>query len=212
MVLDWLNDREFALKNGIRIIGREEEPLLYMCQTSENENESYEDWHNAVSGGGKYREIAFKNFPNLYLNNATFDNCTFENCGMVNSDGCTIRNCSFSGIGASVSGILTVFDNCSFSDSEPDQAVLYIDDYCKVDGCVFKNIQAKGEHGQICRMASDREKNIGFLTNCRFENCTLEEKYNLISSCSYKTFFGKWQEMDNLDENCIVVTNNLKRS
>lgn len=208
MILDWKNDQEFALSNGVRKGNYGE--TIYFCGKSESSDENFLDRWDAINAHGIFKDIVFKNFPTLNLNNSTYENCTFENCGDVHADECEMIYCSFINTDF-VMGDRTGFYGCNFSDSKAWVTFLSVDKECKVDGCTFKNISVKGFETHVCRMIGDKEKNIRYLTNCKFIDCTLENLECPISIYTYNSFFVKDKEIENIAESCEIIGEQAKQ-
>ena len=186
MILDYKNEREFALANGVRLYSTANYEIIYFCGKSESENETFAERFDAYNSHKNFKNITFRNFPNLELNNSTLENCTFENCADILTDGCAIINSQFTDC-CIISSSYTDFYGCTFKDAKPAEALLFLESNCKVDSCTFENIHAIGDEGQICKMLADKEKDVRELTNCKFINCSLENKYNFFSSCQYNS-------------------------
>lgn len=191
MILDYINDLDFALENGIRIskIGGKNDYIFF----------------NKNSDGNEFEEITFKNFPNLYLENDTFTNCNFINCEQIEISDGTVIGSTFENT-ACVCGVRCDFKNCIFKNIETDTQVLLIDTYGEVDNCTFENIKAIGDDGRICNMIVDKEKDVQDLVNCRFINCSMEAKYGSLSLCTYHTILGKKRMVENIDyDSCKII-------
>lgn len=193
MILDYKNDLEYAVKNGIEVIEIYKSKLSYIYF-----NKDIED--------GSYEGITFKNFPDLYLSNATLTDCVFENCGSVEISRGTAKNCVFEATPI-ITGIHTDFYGCTFKNVVTDEAMLTICSDGEVNGCSFENIRATGEGADsvICEMIVDSKSQVGYLTDCRFKNCILEDECGSLSLCKYKTLFGKSVWLENVDEDSCVI-------
>ncbi len=191
MILDYKNNLDFALENGISIskMGNNNEYIYFNKNSEEDEFEG----------------ITFKNFPNLYLENDTFTDCCFVNCDQVEiSDGSVIGSTFENTLG--ICGVRCDFTNCLFKNIETDSQALLIDSYGEVNGCTFENIKAIGDDGRICKMVVDREKDVQDIVNCRFVNCSMEAADKSLSLCSYHTVFGKEKMVENIDyDTCEIV-------
>lgn len=187
MILDYKNDLDFACENGISV-------------------GEYYIYFNMNVTGEEYSDIVFKNFPNLLLKGSTFVNCVFENCDSVEISNGKVKNCTFEGTD-NVTGNHTVFDGCTFKNIETDSmGALIIDTSGEVDGCTFENIKVKGDENRVCRMLVDREKQVQYLVNCRFVNCSVEALDGSLSLCSYRTLLGKEKMEENIDyDSCEIV-------
>ena len=86
MVLDWKNEKAFALANGI-------------CEGQVNGEAhphfdgaiALPDWDIAVSRD--WNDLVFKYFPVLHVRFGEFFDCTFEDCQEIEFIGCGLRNC-----------------------------------------------------------------------------------------------------------------------
>lgn len=202
MILDYKNDKEFALKNGVI----EYNDDIYFCGKNKQECEDESAIYEAIHTHDVFKDIVFKNFPVLSLNNSTFENCTFEECKDISMNECVMINCSFVGTDC-VMGDKTDYDSCYFKDSVATIGYLLIKNNCKVDNCTFENIHVKGTDSQVCRMDADKEKNIGYLTNCRFINCSIESPTDYLSTCTYNAFFSNLKKKPNLADDCEIINN-----
>lgn len=193
MILDYKNDPEYAVKNGIEVNKIYKSELSYIYFNKDIENGSYEG-------------ITFKNFPDLYLGDATFTNCIFENCGSIEISRGTLRSCIFEATPIII-GIHTDFYDCTFKNVVTEEAMLSVCSDGEVSGCNFENIRATGEaeDSVICEMIVDRASQVGYLTDCRFKNCTLEDECGSLSICKYKTLFGKQVWLKNIDEDSCSI-------
>ena len=202
MILDWKNDREFALQNGVI----EYNDSIYFCGKSRGDVETDKDICSLIHSNGIFKDVIFKNFPNIHINNSTYENCIFESCGDVYiGEGvmiyCKVTNSDF------IVADGTVFYDCLFADSKSFITFLSVDNKCKVDGCTFENITVRGFETQLCRMNGDKEKDIRYLTNCKFINCVLENPNCQLSTYIYNTFFVKDCKKENIDGSCEIINN-----
>ena len=94
MILDYRNDMEFALTNGVTA-----------------ENSIGETWY---SGGRVVTGVTFKNFSHLCVEDTVFSNCTFEDCHDISFESCEISSCSFNNVN-SIDGVRTSFYDSSFN-------------------------------------------------------------------------------------------------
>lgn len=217
MILDFEKDKSHALENGIVIYKGEKVDSFYFAKSSNKTScNTLEEIDEITKERKIYRDIIFKNFPNIILNNAVFIDCQFENCLNVDVCDCVMINCYFQKLGDvalsynklfAVLAQYTLFESCVFCDSSVNYSYLTMTDTCKVENCKFENIYVGGDDGHICRMSVDKKKNVRYLQNCKFINCSLENQSNYLSLCKYDSFFLRDCEIQNLDEKCEIINN-----
>lgn len=88
MVLDWKNEKEFALANGIQ-----ESVINGEKHLSFKGSKSLLDWD--ISVNLDWHDLVFKNFAMLQVRFGDFYNCYFENCQEIEFIGCGLYNCVF---------------------------------------------------------------------------------------------------------------------
>lgn len=88
MILDWENDKEFALANGIEERTSAKEYEIVFC------GGKFCDEYDLVIPF-TYKDMAFKNFPTLSLSLGVYENCVFDNCPNIKIIGCEMVNCTF---------------------------------------------------------------------------------------------------------------------
>lgn len=187
MTLDWKNGKDFALANGIsevKIFGKIE----------------YD--------GEAYDEVTFKNFPNIYLEDMTFNECVFEDCGEVALYGCEMANCTFKNV-SNTEGHYTDFIGCKFENCVGYSSVLLTEGDSEVEGCIFYRCSARGEDGYIIDQFFDNKGQILEIKKCRFINCTVENEEQKIAHCEYLSGLAKKKliAIDNFDyETCKEET------
>lgn len=191
MILDYKNDLDFACENGISI--------------HELGKDNYYIYFKKDVKGEKYSEIIFKNFPNLYMADSKFEKCVFENCGDVEFSKCKVEESVFES--TTIHGIRSDFYNSEFKNIEADDlSALLIDTDGEVIGCKFENVVAKGDEGRVCYMVVDKEKDMQYLVDCKFINCSVEVADGSLSLCNYRGLLGKQKYVENIDyDSCEIV-------
>lgn len=187
MVLDYKNNKDFTLKNGV---------------SPENKiGETHFTVQKKVTG------LTFTNFNNLCLDDAVFENCSFENCERVSTESCRMIDCTFKNI-KNIEGIRTDFTDCRFYDSSSQGAFLVIDSHGCVKGCIFKNISAKEDDGYIIYSVYGKKSDVEIIKNCQFINCKTESEDKKLCYCAYFKPFSSYNtvKVNNLDsDTCEFV-------
>ncbi len=177
MILDYKNDREFALANGIF------------------EEDRYYERH--FKGDTPVRDIVFRNFPKLLIAEKSFVHCSFENCEMLEITGCNMLDCTFQNANVIYSHYSN-FYSCIFEDCSVDnEALLSIDTKGEIDGCRFVRITAKGENGCVIDSTFGKKSEVTYIKNCVFEDCDAPT----IAQASYfvPLSYRKTKAIDNID-------------
>ena len=117
MILDFLNNKAFALDNGI--------------QTNGDNQEAYYRSEKICKG------ITFRKFFNLCLQDTVFEECTFENCHQITMARCRMQNCVFRDIGA-LESTCTDFEECRFEDCCSHGPFLSVENALKITNGVKK--------------------------------------------------------------------------
>lgn len=180
MILDYKNNKAFALENGVK-----------------EENNIGETW---FSGGAVVTGVTFCNFNNLCTENTVFENCTFENCQTVSFESCQIKNCTFKNV-CNIDGTRTNFYDCTFKDSCSDGPFLVIDSRGQVKGCTFDTITALGDQSYIIWSGYGKKHEIEMIVDCSFNDCQVESEDGKLCHCYYFKPFSSFRtiEADNLD-------------
>lgn len=192
MIIDYKNDKEFALSNGVS------------PENSIGETRFF--------AGEAVTDITFRNFNHLCVENAVFENCIFENCHEISFSECKVKDCNFKNI-CSVEGVRSNFNNCIFKECTSEGPFLYIDSHGQVNGCRFETITALGDQGYIIRSGYLKKKDIEMVVHCRFIDCLVESEDSELCSCFYFKPFSSYRTIntDNVDydsccfENCGTI-------
>lgn len=117
IILDWKEDKEFCLQNGIEINSRDNIKLVLQ------------------------RDCIIRNFKKIEVDDAQLENCSFENCDSITINDGFITKCTFSNIGCfwlnDVKILQSTFQNLEYCDE--DEALFYLSD-TKISESVFENI------------------------------------------------------------------------
>lgn len=176
MVLDFKNDQEFVLANGVK-------PENYIGETH-------------YKGKKLVRDITFRNFKNLCLEDSVFVDCTFEDCKCVTISSCDMNDCVFKNVDG-VDGFHTNFTDCQFENCSAEDSLLVIDSKGQVDGCTFKNISAPG---YIIYSVYGKKQEIETIENCNFINCRIG---NLNDTCCYCSHFKPFSSYNTIRVNNV---------
>jgi hypothetical protein len=87
MILDWENDKEFALANGIK-----ERSSLNKYEIIFGGKEYLVEYTLAIPR--TYNGIMFKNFPTLSIRGGAYKNCMFDSCTKLEIMSCELNNCT----------------------------------------------------------------------------------------------------------------------
>ena len=124
IVLDWKQDKDFCLKNGISL-NRNNEPQLDLTD-----------------------DCILRNFDHINVENASLENCLFENCDDVTIRDGFVINCVFDNIGYFNFTDLKVkgssFKNCENSREEDEDSLFCIEDVTIINSC-FENINLRSD-------------------------------------------------------------------
>ena len=181
MVIDYKNNKEFALANGVK-----------------PENNIGQTWYK---GKKLVRDITFRNFKNLCLEDSVFVDCTFEDCLCVTVSSCEMNDCILKNVGG-VDGFHTNFTDCKFQDCTAEDSLLVIDSQGLVDGCTFENISAPGH---VIYSVYGKKKEIETIKNCSFIDCRPGNVNDKCCYCSYFKPFSSYStvRVNNVDyESC----------
>ena len=192
MIIDYKNDREFALANGV----------------------APEDIFGEIhfSGGRVVTDVTFRNFHHLCVDDTIFERCTFEDCSCISLSSCQVKECTFRNTG-DVTGHYTNFFGCTFHRCRSEGALLVIDSQGRVEGCTFDNITALWEDGYVVQSFYGKQQEVEKVIGCRFIDCQVENEAGDMCRCSYsKSFPSRTIEEDHADyatchfERCSRVT------
>ena len=192
MILDYKNDKEFALANGV---------------SSEDVNGEIHYNIGPISEG-----ITFKNFYHLCVGEAAFNNCTFEDCHEITASNCEMNGCTFKNVD-SVTGHYSDFSGCTFKQCCSTGPLLTIDSSGQVENCDFDTITALGEDGYVILSVFGKKSDVTEIVNCRFTDCQVESEDGECCRCDYFVPFSSLRtiQTDNLDyesccfNNCTIV-------
>ena len=164
MILDYKNNKEFALANGI----------------------SPEDVNGEIhfNSGEVCEGITFKNFYHLCLDEATFNNCIFEDCHEIAASDCEMNGSTFKNVDG-ILGHYTDFSGCTFKECCSNGPLLTIDSRGQVDNCTFDTITALSEDGYVIYSVFGKKKDVTEITNCRFTDCQVESEDGELCYCAY---------------------------
>lgn len=192
MIIDYKNDREFALSNGVS-------PENGIGETQ-------------FSGGELVTDTTFRNFDHLCAEDTVFENCSFESCREITFDGCEIKGCSFKNI-CNVEGVRSGFNDCVFKECTSQGPFLYIDSRGSVKACTFESITALGDDGYIIRSGYGKKKEVEEIVDCSFTDCRAESEDSELCSCFYFKPLSSFRtvSVNNVDydscnfENCTTI-------
>jgi hypothetical protein len=179
MILDYKNNKEFLLENGI--------------MPENNLGETHFVVDKIV------RDITFKNFFNLCIEDMCLENCSFENCHCVTIENAHIERCTFKNVD-SVASTRVSFENCTFSCCCSDGAFLSIDSG-SVENCVFDTITTLGEDGYVIDSVYGKKHEVEMIKNCKFVDCQVESEDGKLCNCCYFKPFSSSNTVaiDNID-------------
>lgn len=180
MILDYTNNKEFALANGV--------------MPENSTGETYFVIDKVV------RDVTFRNFFNLCIEDACFENCIFENCGRVSTESCHMEGCTFKNVN-NIEGVRTNFNNCTFSECCSDGPLLVIDSHGCVEDCVFDTITTLGDDGYIIYSVYGKKNEVEMVSGCKFIDCQVESVGGKYCYCAYFKPFSSYKtiEIDNVD-------------
>ncbi|MBR4880924.1 MAG: hypothetical protein IKU19_03260 [Clostridia bacterium] len=184
MIIDYKNDREFALANGV---------------TPENRIGRTE-----FSGGSVVTAATFRNFNHLCVEDTVFENCIFEDCHEVSFESCQIKNCTFKNV-CGVEGVRTSFYGCKFEKCCSNGPLLTIDSHGQVMGCVFETVTALGDDGYIIYSVYGKKHEVEDVVDCSFIDCQVESEDGKLCYCAYFKPLSSFNTVktDNVDyESC----------
>lgn len=180
MIIDYLNDKQFAVENGASEESRTGDIYFKTDEVC--------------------KEITFRNFVTLHLSDTLFENCNFENCLEICIDGSDMRNCNFNNVNC-VAGAETDFIGCTFKNCCSDNTVLSINDKGRVEDCIFDTITTLGIDSYIVNAVYEDEYCVQKIKNCRFIDCQLDNKDGKLCFCTYSEPISRLKiaDIDNLD-------------
>ncbi len=185
MILDYKNNKELALANGIMPENSLGETHFVACDVISN--------------------ATFRNFKNLCLDDTCFEDCIFENCSCVTTESCHMKMCTFKNVD-SIDGVRTDFSNCTFKDCCSDGPFLCIDSRGCVENCTFDTITALDDsQGYVIYSVYGKKKEVEIISGCKFINCQVENEDGELCYCSYFKPFSSFNtiQVDNVDyETC----------
>ena len=177
MILDWKNNKEEALANGIS--EKEKIGVYYVLME-----------------GSLVENYTFRNFENLeFEEDAFIKNCVFENCGSLTFDCCTLENCNFSHIDT-IYAVDTSLNNSQFKELEcSNDAVLCLEDSV-ISHCVFDNITLTND-AYLC-------DGVGgcLIEECSFSDIKTSRQDREIANCTEQTgfIFKREKQISIIDE------------
>lgn len=187
MILDYRNNKEFALANGIKL-----------------ENNIGEIWFNTDK---MCKDITFRNLHHLCVEGVFFENCSFENCHQLTVDECQMKGCTFKNVDE-IEGVRTDFDDCSFKNCCcSDGPFLVIDSNGHAKNCTFDTITVLGDQGYVIYSVYGEKSDVKKITGCKFVDCKVENEDGKLCYCAYFKPFSshKTIKTDNLDyETCDI--------
>lgn len=180
MIIDYQNEKEFALENGVK-----------------PENNIGETW---FEGEEECKGITFKKFFHLCVDDIVFEDCVFENCHQITFDGCQMTGCTFKNVDE-IEGVRTDFNECNFNKCCSDGPFLTIDSHGCVEDCVFDTITALNEQGYIIYSVYGKRKEVEIISGCKFVDCQVESEDGKYCSCKYFKPFSYYKTIsaDNVD-------------
>jgi hypothetical protein len=184
MVLDYKNNKEFALSNGVK-----------------EENNIGEVW---FSGGTVVTGVTFRNFNHLCTEDMVFENCIFEDCQNISFESCQIKNCNFKNV-CDVEGVRTNFYDSTFKERCADGPLLTIDSHGQVKGCNFETITALSDQGYVIYSVYGKKHEVEEIVDCKFIDCQVENEDCELCYCSYFKPLSSFKtvQVDNVDyESC----------
>lgn len=187
MIIDYKNDKESALLNGV------------MPENSIGET------HFVLER--KVKDITFRNFNKLCIENTCFENCIFENCQCVSTESCHIEKCVFKNVD-NIEGVRTDFSNCIFTGCCSDGPFLVIDSHGCVEDCTFETITTLGDDGYIIYSVYGKKSEVEIISGCKFIDCQVESEDGKYCYCAYFKPFSSYNTVraDNVDyETCEGV-------
>lgn len=188
MILDYKENLEFALANGVSLDSNSEEARF--------------------EGKQRCDKITFKNFPHLCLDDAICENCTFENCHEITIENSEVKNCTFVNID-NINGFCTDFNDSNFSNSCSKGPFLTIDTQGCAYGCTFDNITALGDDGYVIYSVYGKKHDVETISECKFINCVVESEDEEVCHCAYFKPFSSISTItiDNIDYDSCVFEN-----
>lgn len=197
MIIDYKNNKEFALANGVK---------------PEN---AFGEVH--FSQGKVVTDTTFCNFGHLCVEKTIFENCTFENCQTVSFESCQIKNCNFKNV-CSIEGARTNFYGCLFKECCSDGPLLTIDSYGQAKGCTFETITALGDQGYVIWSGYGKKHEVEMVVDCKFIDCQVESEDKELCHCYYFKPLSSFRtvQVDNLDyeschfDNCTTIAETLR--
>ena len=184
MIIDYKNNKEFALANGVQPENR------------------FGETH--FSNGKIVTGVKLRNFVHLCVENTIFENCNFEECKNISFRDCQVKNCTFKN-NCSVDGYRTGFYDCYFTECCAEGPFLVIDTNGPVKGCTFENMTALGDQGYIIWSGYGKKHEIELIENCKFIDCQAESEDGKLCHCYYFKPFSSFKTVtvDNIDyETC----------
>lgn len=184
MIIDYKNNKEFALVNGVK--------------PENTYGEAY------FSQGKVVNDTTFCNFDHLCVEHTIFENCTFENCNTITFNYCQIKNCSFKN-DCRIEGNRTSFYDCHFKECCAEGPFLLVDSYGPVKGCTFETITTLGCQGYIIWSGYGKKHEVEKIVDCKFIDCQTESEDGEFFHCYYFKPFSSFRTVtvDNIDyESC----------
>ena len=185
MTLDYKNDKEFALENGI--------------MPENNLGETHFVIDKIV------RDITFKNFSNLCIADMCLENCAFENCHCITIENGHFERCTFKNVDE-ISSTRVSFNDCNFNSCCSDSTFLSVDSG-SVEGCTFDTITVLEEEGYVIDSVYSKKHEVEMIKNCKFIDCQVERKNGQLCHCCYFKPFSSYHTnpVDNFDHNTCDI-------
>ena len=189
MVLDWKNEKNFALANGIREVEIFSKTEVHY--TSEN---------------GLCESVIFRNFPQLYADEIRFKDCVFENCGDIHLFEGLFIGCKFRDIGTVFVTRSDITDS-KFCDIKCDWDCFISAEDCRISHCSFENIELL-EDAYICSGIGDVSAD-----HCTFKNCSTdrEDRELFYAEETVGKVFKKTKTYEMLDRRTCSGLNGISR-
>lgn len=180
MVLDWKENRDFALQNGIKVntvvFGSTPEILL-------------------EASSGIFENCTFRNFHQLHINDICVKGCTFEDCGTIYVDEGLISGCTF----RRVSDI--VVTSCDIRESHfvelrgKTEQIIALEDG-EISHCTFDDIELRNGT-YLCDAVGDVS-----VEHCNFTNCRTDREDRELFHCEEirGKIFKRKKEFDIVDD------------
>lgn len=197
MIIDYRNNKEFALKNGVK--------------PENNLGETH------FSQGKVVTDTTFRNFDHLCVENTVFENCTFEDSQTISFESCQIKGCNFKNV-YQVEGARTDFYDSVFKDCCSDGPFLTIDSQGQAKGCTFDTITALSNQGYIIWSGYGKKHEVEKIVDCKFIDCQVESEDGELFHCYYFKPLSSYRtvSVDNVDyeschfDNCTTIADAIE--